>query len=297
MTHLIKNIILAFLILSGPTLVFAKDLVGVPVGWIDEFDGLPRDYELIRKGCTLPIKYFIPLYVGDKLTVLRNNVSIKIGMGERTHKIIFKNDGPFMIEPIGNPPTISKNVMSWVGQWLTGLILGETTSSVAMVTRSGATQMISPLSMSADSWIEEGNRPFNFTWKGGDPPYTISIRINEKPFFSKENIIERRIFEPFLNFEPGLYEIVLSDNEGYHFKSNIHVKTRGSIPEMPQELFQAEISNDLKMTLYLTWLCTQNNGTWTLEAYQQVVPISRSYTPAFILQQAMEDGRYIDLNP
>jgi hypothetical protein len=295
MAHLFKTILLIFLFLSGPTLL-AGDRIEGPVGWVDDFDGVPKDYELIRKGCLLPIKYFMPLYVGDQVTVLQNDVNIKIGMGEKTHRIIWKKDGPFIIEPIGRPPTISENMMSWVGQWLTGLVFGEATSSVAMMTRSGMSHIISPLLMSAENWIEEGNRPFYFAWKGGAPPYTMSIRMNQKNFFSKEKIADRKIFEPFLNFQPGLYEIVVTDTEGYHFKSNISVKTRGNIPDMPKQLSRTEISNDLKMTLYLIWLRTHNDGAWALEAYQRVIPISHNYTPALILLKAMEDGRFIDRN-
>jgi hypothetical protein len=297
MAHSIKTILLIFLVLSGSTLILAADRIEGPVGWVDDFDGVPQDYELIRKGCLLPIKFLMPLYVGDQVTVLQNDVNLKIGMGERTHKIIWKKDGPFVIEPIGKPPTIAENVMSWVGQWLTGLVFGEATSSVAMMTRSGKSHIISPLLLNEKNWFEEGNRPFYFSWKGGAPPYTILIRTNEKPFFSREKIADPKIFEPFLDFQPGLYEIVVSDTEGYHFQSSIYVKTRGNIPDMPQQLFRTEISDDLKMTLYLKWLCTHDNGAWALEAYQQVIPISHNYTPALILLKAMEDGRLIDPNP
>lgn len=223
------------------------------------------------------------LYSGDRILMADKQASLKILVSNQypPEDITFKEAGKqgyvLQFESssfLGNV----KKILSDFGS------LNPNLGTVSASTRKGkeVDELVIPADpRKASPKMAAGERALHFRWRGGKPPYQLIILKPGQEEIKSEIVSARAVSMPNRNWQPGEYQLVLSQSvglpgggQGVGEKKLIFVAS-ADIPPMPQEIDELELRKDTRQLLYADWLARQPNGDWILEAIQRVVPLAQ----------------------
>lgn len=131
-------------------------------------------------------------------------------------------------------------------------------------------------------FITAGNRALYLAWTDGEPPFSIGIgsNVERKKIIVQVSVNDRFVTLPQTEFTPGRYVLTLRDGNGRVIKEMaLQIIPESALPEAPNGLASAPLSDDAKAMFYADWLTTQGDD-WTLEAMQRVAAFANTSAPA-----------------
>jgi hypothetical protein len=299
MNIMFKNIVLTLLLGLSVTVNATSSAV---VGWIDDFEGEPNNYSLIRGSQPLPVEFFTPLQNGDKVRALHAQHRIILKFGDKTRVEVTQKNSPHIVKAIGKVPSKFDHLLTWVGESITSWYRKEkeVEERISTHTKGDAYSDVLPdiklLTVPKRSdkkmQVTVGMKPLYLAWAGGTPPYNLEIKRHKKTLVSLKGLSTRRIHSlKCLLLQRGDYRVILRDAKQKQLAYTFTVVANK--PPYPPELQNANLPDLTRLTLQAAWLAAQEKGIWAFEAYQSVAPIAQYYQPARILRDTLEKGERI----
>jgi len=299
MNIMFKKIVLTFLLGLSVTVNATSSAV---VGWIDDFEGDPNNYSLIRGSQPLPVEFFTPLQNGDQIKALHAQHRIILKFGDKTRVEVSQKNSPHVVKPIGKVPSQFDHLLTWVGEWITiwyrkekavekrisSSIKGDASNEVPPDIK----LLTVPKRPDKKMQVTSGMKPLYLAWAGGTPPYHVEIKRHKKTLVYLKGLPTWRIHTlKCLLLQRGDYRVILRDAKQKPLEYTFTVVANK--PPYPPELQNANLPALTRLTLQAAWLAAQDRGIWAFEAYQSVAPIAQYYQPARILRDTLEKGERI----
>jgi hypothetical protein len=299
MNMIFKNIVLTLLLGLSVTVNATSSAI---VGWIDDFEGEPNNYSLIRGSQPLPVEFFTPLQNGDKVRALHAQHRIILKFGDKTRVEVTQKNSPYTVKPIGNVPSKFDHLLTWVGEWITIWYRKEkeVEKRISSSIKGDASNEVPPdiklLTVPKRSdqkmQVTSGRKPLYLAWAGGTPPYHLEIKRHKKTLVYLKGLSTWRIHTlKCLSLQHGDYRVILRDAKQKPLEYTFTVVANK--PPYPPELQNANLPELTRLTLQAAWLAAQERGIWAFEAYQSVAPIAQYYQPARILRDTLEKGERV----
>ncbi|WP_141698906.1 hypothetical protein [Candidatus Marithrix sp. Canyon 246] len=144
------------------------------MGYIGSYKGLASDFKLIRDGKREPVKHNKPLYVGDKIRVIRKNSSIKLKVSNKNINL-YRNSLTYQVKDTSDRATIIKNMVSVFSDWWGSLWEASDEEKRIAATRGNYPPTI-PLLKTNQTKLKAGKNRVYLAWRGGKAPYTVTIQ-------------------------------------------------------------------------------------------------------------------------
>ncbi|SFO05740.1 hypothetical protein SAMN05660284_02819 [Formivibrio citricus] len=250
---------------------------GVKVGWIDSLQPANTGMDTVRierDGKNLP---YTPanrmLYDGDRIVLTRDNLTLKLVIGEKNVQVTSSQarpDAPYQIKQAGEIPTVQKNLLDWMGDKLKGKSAQrnpvKTISASARNQSSGAHALSIPALAVGNPLIAGGTRDLKLSWQGGTAPYRITIKQKTGQTAADNLGAPAHTFSGIV-LQEGTLQLTLEDSQGKRYIETIRVVPAAQRPAMPLPLKEARLDETTRNRLYGEWLQEQGNN-WGLEAMQ-----------------------------
>lgn len=192
------------------------------------------------------------------------------------------------------PPTLRSNLFAWVTRILIERYEYEKECSKKnLFIRSGGNKLIAVPLLEGPRKLVSATRHFFLNWQGGKPPYRIRLsqKYERHPFIDRDLIQENFLQLESLTLSPGNYTLKIDDTEGRKIWTEFTVVPHNEVPPMPDEIKESDLSDLAKVTVYATWLASQQQRLWIFESYQRVAGMAGNYQPARLLRNALADGQ------
>jgi hypothetical protein len=268
------------------------------VGWIDDFEGEPNNYSLIRGEQPLPVEFFTPLQNGDKVKALHTQHRIILKFGDETRIEVTQKNSPYIVKQVGQVPSKFDHLLTWVGEWLTIWYRKEKETAIQISIKGDADVPPYIKMLTVPKYSEQkiqvtiGTKPLYLAWASGTPPYDVEIKRDQETLVQLSGLPTWRIHTlKCLLLQRGDYRVILSDAK--HEPVEYIFTVVANKPLYPPELQNANLPELTRLTLQAAWLASQDRGIWAFEAYQSVAPIAQYYQPARILRDTLEKGRLV----
>ncbi len=290
--------------------IFTASANSAVVGRIENFDGnvapferemadgpaiiIPTAYTIIRgQKLLVTVGFLTELQAGDMIVVNDPKHSLLVKFADNSKETVMAKNSPYIVVSKGAVPSLWGNFKDWATQ-LTQRHQDEVTA-VSISTKGGSNQSpIMPLlevkTEKSAKVLVAGKRALYLTWKRGRADYQLILKQGDQTLFT-QSVKERDFQLPELSFTPGDYQWSLSDSEARQVEYSFTVVDR--LPIYPKELSDdslASLSAAARLTLQAMWLAEQEQGRWSLEAYQRVAEIAKEYHFAEVLRQVLERG-------
>lgn len=289
--------------------IFTASANSAVVGRIEDFDGnvapferemadgpaiiIPVAYTIIRDQKLVTVGFLTELQAGDMIVVNDPKHFLLVKFADNSKETVMAKNSPYIVVSKGEVPSLWGNFKDWATQ-LTQRHQDEVTA-VSISTKGGSNQSpIMPLlevkTEKSAKVLVAGKRALYLTWKKGKANYQLTLKQGDQTLFT-QSVKERDFQLPELSFTPGDYQWSLSDSEARQVEYSFTVVDR--LPIYPKELSDdslASLSAAARLTLQAMWLAEQEQGRWSLEAYQRVAEIAKEYHFAEVLRQVLERG-------
>lgn len=290
---MLRKIIAGFVLIMGAISPAFCSEVEV-VGYIQEITGSPEDIKLNRAGEEQPVLLFMELYKGDKFDVTQPETQVKIVYSDNQNEVIDLEGSPYLVQGNGEAPGLSTNLMSWAGEWITGLYRDEPQRRLTQAISRGDNPHISaPLLMHEPLLMVGPRSDICLAWAGGLAPYRIQLRhIEHKSEFVEIDSISETKQCLEAELLPGQnYILSIHSAEKYIFETDLKIIGIEQLPATPSVSFSTKISPEMEATLYASWLSAQQNNRWLFESYQLLSSFKDQYRPAALVMQSLSEGR------
>ncbi|MDM8560111.1 hypothetical protein [Candidatus Parabeggiatoa sp. HSG14] len=260
------------------------------VGWVNHFDGEPESYLITRGDKTVPVAFLTMLNVGDEITVnnKQHRIDLTLRGGTQSVKVTHENS-PFQVDNTSQVPTSLNALWTWtkqqISEWhkFTQQFKSKKTGNLD----SNGLTMPLLANIKGPAIFGEGKRRLHLQWYGGKSPYKIQIKQHRKLLLTQisyTSVIETES----MPFKAGKsYRVVVTDAKNEVFIGGFRVVAIAKIPSSLETL-QGNLPDNIRETLQATWLATQQENNWVLEAYQLLV--KSKYLPAQLLKDALAQG-------
>lgn len=205
----------------------------------------------------------------------------------------------YTVHAKGEVATIPKNLVTWLGQWLTRTNDQQLQQAVLLRTR-GETENATTLpsitllaKAKQEQQLVAGERVLYLAWEGGKAPFTLTLEHagNAQVLATKS---QTQWIRQKVSLSLGKYQLLLQDAQTKEaVKYPFTVVTQ--LPSSPDELNPVNLPADnLRSLTQAAWLASQEEGKWIWEAYQQVVALADNYPPARLVKTALEQGQRME---
>lgn len=264
------------------------------VGWIESFQGKPTEYSLIRDGKNIPVAIFLDLEPGDSLQALGEKSELNFTYADGRSKRVLFGEQVLVEGILKHAPTISHNVITWVGatvdKLFTQLDSGKTT--VQMRTRGNNDESLKILGVQsvklAENWLLEGNRTLEIAWTNSSGPVEVACMGGQQKdhVLYRELVNGKRVKVAELDLKAGTTLTIRIKDGTSRSEETFLIKPRAIIANAPEVFQDAQISVHLRDTLFSAWLAGSRDEL-LFEAFQVVSQVDPEYLPAVQLKRAL----------
>ncbi|MGI9438047.1 MAG: hypothetical protein ACR2Q4_24995, partial [Geminicoccaceae bacterium] len=136
-----------------------------------------------------------------------------------------------------------------------------------------------------------GQRPFTLGWTGGEPPFSIELRLDgtELPMHRWTAIDQWHLPPETIELIPSAYRLVIADHAGARIEHSFTVTPEDHLPRWR---IKAPFDGDqpsLEQTLYAAWLANTGDQ-WLWEAAMQALSAGDRFSPATVLGARLLQG-------
>jgi len=247
------------------------------MGYIGSYKGLASDFKLTRNGKRERVEYNKPLYVGDKIRVIRKGSSIKLKVSNKNINLN-DNSRTYEVKDTYDRASIVGNMLSVFSDWWGSLWEASDEEKMIAATRGNYHPTI-PLLKTNQAKLKAGKNRVHLAWRGGKPPYTVTIR--RKNIESQKNpwIIEKwsdKTNKNIASFSKqqlqlevgGIYWMIIEDKDGE--KTSREFTVIDKLPAFKlnyQEKLQIKNSPNKRLVCAAIYRLDKNSQ-WDFEIYQ-----------------------------
>lgn len=120
--------------------------------------------------------------------------------------------------------------------------------------------------------IAAGPRDLPLAWRGGCPPYSVSLLAGNDTLAQRSAIAAPQVRLDGLTLRPGPVELVIRDAAGQHHVGTLEVMA--TLPTSPVEL--AADTSAFGTVAYAAWLAELDGGRWQFDAFERLRPLIRA---------------------
>ncbi len=273
--------------------------VALDAGWVNYFDGTADNYQIKRGDKTVPVALFTVLQVGDEISVNHMQHPIELSLRGGTQPVVVTHkNSPFVVERDSQVPAERDKLWTWIkprfSDWqkLTQSVRSAEDSEAVDKQPKKTPKLIMPLleNVKGPARLVAGKRPLHLQWYGGESPYGVVVYQRRNRLLNESNLLVQALdTKKIITFKARKsYRVMLFGAKG-QFMGGFRVVDPKRMPSYPEVLQDANLPDDLRLTLQVTWLVMQEKGRWIFEAYQQVAPLT-NYRPAQLLKEALARG-------
>ena len=253
-------------------------------GWIHTAklpQTLSNVFHVVRRGTVVPYTEAEGLLPCDQVKLLDASATIHITLSNaqriRLDALRPETVVPCERESIGD--SVARLLQAITGQ---AESFRSTASTRATASTRSAASLNIPALVAAKTMIAEGKRSLFISWRGGKAPFSVKIlsQNGSKPVLEKDNVAGHDASFPEIKLETGQYSLIITDAEQKWIREDeFHVVSALTVPAMPKELKDANLSENARTLFYADFLVGFEDGRFTLEALQKAASISPP-TPA-----------------
>jgi len=260
-------------------------------------NGLPLNiFQVLRGNEKLNVLPSMSLQDGDwicvrepKNKILKNKenyVILSFGAGHADKKITYENS-PYLVKQQGSGFSLSGNLWDSSMVWFKTFYehyLEEVTTGVR-----SKSDFSMPLLSKSTAQLVAGNRTLHLAWQGGTAPYDIQVfQVGDNEFLLEKSMLKsRRVAFEAWQGNIGNYRVVVQDSTGNFIEGKFSV-VPDSLP-VTQEIGDSGLSEQAQLVFFAAWLMNQENGAWRFEAYQQIAELAKTYQPALLIMNELEN--------
>ncbi len=249
------------------------------MGYIGSYKGSASYFKLTRNGKLERVESNKPLYVGDKIRVIHKGGSIKLKLSNKNINLYYKS-GTYKVKYIAPSTSIIGNMLSVFSDWWGGLWEASDEEKRIAATRGNYHPTI-PLLKTNQAKLKAGKNRVHLAWRGGKPPYTVTIKRKNIESQQKWWIIEKWSYKTNKNLASfskqqlklevgGIYWMILKDKDGE--KTSREFTVIDKLPAFKlnyQEKYQIKISKNQRFACAAMFRHKQHkNSQWNFEIYQ-----------------------------
>lgn len=279
--HLHWNLLLALLV-AAPTHAAT---------WIKDFQGQAEDYRLERNGLILPVRYYLDLKTGDRLSV-KPERELRLERDDGNVLVINPSNSPYTVQDkdTGQAPGVLANLVAWAGGWLHAQDEDGTAQPVVSLnTRNQNVPITLPLAPVSPIRLMAGERSLHLAWTGGESPFQVRLASADgKTVLLDQKVEKWRFNSPPLNLTPGVYQLAIQDQQ-HQATRTVEVVVAAALPTPAARWTVSTGADSLQETVYAAWLAAQGEP-WLLEAYQRAALWQDRHEPAKSLMYSLENG-------
>jgi hypothetical protein len=273
-------------------------------GHIDNFEGPPGSFVLLRGPADaprkMPVERYMKLFAGDEIRIEDSAARMWVVLGDgQVRELPEAADRlSFKVPAGGSVPTVVDNLLGWATGWMTRLFETNPAPQRANAAiRGGASDkpagpLAAPLVTGPGAHAVRAGTTIFLGWSGGEAPYQMRIlSANRDRVLLRDDALDLpqgRI--PGERLAPGAYIVDIQDFLGTRIEGKFQVLARNASVPTLADLEGSQLPAPTRATLGAIWLASQDNGAWTLEAYQSVAILPEEYTPARLVRDALAAG-------
>lgn len=246
------------------------------VGVVADFRPLSRSMTFSRppQGQSVAVRIGTVVVAGDRVVLDKTDESITVQLanGELTR---FAGPGNFRVpngRPLGRLAAVFRSLPRLFEdeRGLSGTAASRSVEDCGMFGFEPAP--ITVPAMPADTRIVAGKRALLLAWKGGCPPFTVTLRSGAAMLSQRDSIDEWEVLLKELSLSPGRYTVKVSDAGNRHWEGSFSAQPQSA--PIPEDI--ASDSSPLGRTAQAICLAgQQNEGNWRLESANRLQPLRR----------------------
>jgi hypothetical protein len=129
--------------------------------------------------------------------------------------------------------------------------------------------------LAPDARVKAGTRDIPLGWRGGCPPFVVSVRAGMDRVVHRESIAGWQVRLDQVPLSVGRYSILIQDSTGKRYETTL--EARAEMPAPPADL--AADGSPLGVAAQAVWLAGQEGGRWRLDSFDRLRPLIRSGDP------------------
>jgi hypothetical protein len=217
---------------------------------------------VVRGGQELPPKLMMPLFAGDVIFLRDSHSRVAIELGDGKEVSVGGNLQRYDVE--GEIPTGDDawSILSAIGSVLAG---DEEVTPDNMVAKGDDKSLAVPLAVHGANFIAKGERKLWLTWTGGEAPFVVTVRQADTTT-ALLPIATRNVEVPVTSHSGDRFSISIADARGQ--AATIRFRVRDAEPVAPASVQSAVAGESVEALVMATWLMSQEEGSWVIEALQ-----------------------------
>lgn len=278
------------------------------IGFVWCFNPPTEAYSLTRAGQKVPLGWGVTVQGGDVLELNaaagKGNLPLLLVVRLGKSELAIDEVHPKLQIPLPpTPPSGIQKAFAHLGAFLSGFVPRPDSESerpsvgfrIQGPGRAGSPIAI-PLLGFRPGRLVAASRTAHLAWTGGVPPYSFRVyhKGADEPLIAISGLLAPRVAFDESKLPPGSYHVVVEDAKDVLSGGPLRILAPEELPKLEAGdadlLGRADAPQDLKATLFASWLARQQDGAWALEAYQHLTSISENFAPGVLLRQQLESG-------
>jgi hypothetical protein len=315
-----SSVVSRFLVSAAFAAVAPPAADAASLAYVYDYTGPASSYVVERDGRTVTLTPLLPLAPGDRVSVKAAGGAtgsgakafIALAIARQT-VTLYAGSPPYCVGAPGGdcnkrvaavtataPSGVNYlgNILTYLGSVLVGPHddkYADQTESMLSRGIASAPPIEFPLLSSEGRRLVAGSRALALEWRGGTPPFDVSLyRDGVASALVTRRLETRATVLPSVAFEAGTYHIEIVDAEKQSGLGRFTVVSEDAVPRpTPDEqtaLGDPALSPDLRTTLEAA-LLTRRDHTWDFEAYQRVEPLAATCPAAELLRYRIADDQ------
>jgi hypothetical protein len=256
------------------------------VGVVAEYRPASARYTWARpsRSAAVPVQIGAIVVAGDRIVLpVGGSVTLQLASGKRED---FKGPGTFTVPDAG-----ALGRLGSVFDSLSHVFDDEFRLSGTAASRGGETCRADGSSVAtvrvpilADSArIEAGTRDIPLAWRGGCPPFTVSVVAADQRIVRRESVEGWQVRLDAVPLTPGQYDVRIADATGRSYTGTLEAVR--AAPAIPPDL--AADDSAIGVAAQAMWLASQDGGRWRIDGFDRLRPLIRAGDP---LAGSLGDG-------
>jgi len=219
---------------------------------------------VVRGGKELPPKLMMPLFAGDVIFLRDAYSRIGIELGDGKEVSVGGNLQRYDVK--GEIPTGDDawSILSAIGNVLAG---DEEVAPDNMVAKGDDKSIAVPLAVHGVNFVAKGERKLWLTWTGGAAPFVVTVRQGDV-ITALPPVTSRDAEAPVTGHSGDRFSISIADAKGQ--AATIRFRVRDAEPVAPESVQSAVPGESVEALVMATWLMSQEDGAWAIEALQKL---------------------------
>lgn len=260
------------------------------VGWIESIEGSTAQVTMTRKGTMEKVRAYMPVQVGDVFRLEGAGSRLRLSLADGKSLTIGPGQSPYTVAASGGAPTVSRNLLKWVGGLLASNESESSTALTPMTTRGPGPEPLSVPYLSRRFFLLEGKRALYFSWAGGVAPFLLRIvrQQDGDVVYEQRDIASNRVVTAAFDLPRGDYVLEVTDASMHGYSDQLRAVGADTLPQM--DVTDNALPKESALLVRASWLAVTASGSWVMESMQQLHALEATSSTAAAVLRRVEMG-------